>query len=91
MNKISAYAFCLFVIIVLIVIIINNNTKIKDNFVIEENSCVYKIDNTIDTITIEEIYNYNLIQSILVIYYVYLHRLKYHKFACFYCLYWLQM
>ena len=57
MNKLSAYAFCFIVILIGLNLIgtCNDNRKIKDNFVIEEDSCVYGINDSIDTLIIEEV------------------------------------
>ena len=57
MNKFSAYAFCFIVILIGLNLIgtCNDNRKIKDNSVIEEDSCVCGIDDTIDTLIIEEV------------------------------------
>ena len=57
MNKLSAYAFCFIVILIGLNLIgtCNDNRKIKDNSVIEEDSCVCGIDDTIDTLIIEEV------------------------------------
>ena len=65
MNKLSAYAFCFIVVLIGLNLIgtCNDNMKTKDNSVIEEDSCVCKIDNTIDTIIIEEVNSDDLIQD----------------------------
>ena len=65
MNKLSIYAFCFIVVLIGLNLIetCNNNMKTKDNSVIEEDSCIYKIDDTIDTIIIEEVDNDDLIQG----------------------------
>lgn len=57
MNKLSAYAFCFIVILIGLNLIgtCNDNRKIKDNSVIEEDSCVCGINDTIDTLIIEEV------------------------------------
>lgn len=64
MNKFSAYAFCFIMILIgLNLIGTCNNMKTKDNVIIEEDSCICKIDDTIDTIIIEEVDNDDLIQD----------------------------
>ena len=65
MNKFSAYAFCFIVIIIGLNLIgtCNDNMKTKDNYVIEEDSCVCRINDTIDTIIIEEVNSDDLIQD----------------------------
>ena len=67
MNKFSVYVFCFIIIIIGLNIIgtCNDNKKIKDNSVIEEDSCVFGIDNTIDTLLIEEVDSSDLGQSTL--------------------------
>ena len=42
----------------------NDNMKIKYNSVIEEDFCVCRINNTIDTIIIEEVDSNDLIQDV---------------------------
>ena len=65
MNKFSTYIFCFIVILIGLNLIgtCNDNRKIKDNYVIEEYSCVCGINYTIDTIIIEEVDNDDLIQD----------------------------
>ena len=65
MNKLSVYAFCFIMILIGLNLIgtCNDNMKTKDNSVIEEDSCVCRIDNTIDTIIIEEVDSDDLIQD----------------------------
>ena len=67
MNKLSAYAFCFIVVLIGLNLIrtCNDNIKAKDNSVIEENSCVCGIDDTIDTLTIKEVNSYDLVQGTL--------------------------
>lgn len=57
MNKLSTYAFCFIIILIGLNLIrtCNDNIKTKDNSVIEEDSCVCGIDDTIDTLIIEEV------------------------------------
>lgn len=57
MNKLSAYAFCFIVILIGLNLIgtCNDNRKIKDNSVIEEDFCVCGINDSIDTLIIEEV------------------------------------
>lgn len=57
MNKLSAYAFCFIVILIGLNLIgtCNDNRKTKDNSVIEEDSCICGINDTIDTLIIEEV------------------------------------
>ena len=66
MNKLSVYAFCFIVVLIGLNLIrtCNNNMKTKDNSVIEEDSCVCGINDTIDTLIIEEVDSYDLVQSI---------------------------
>lgn len=66
MNKFSTYIFCFIVILIGLNLIgtCNDNRKTKDNYVIEEDSCVCGIDDTIDTIIIEEVDSDDLIQDI---------------------------
>ena len=63
MNKLSVYVFCFIVVLIGLNFIktCNNNMKTKDNSVIEENSCVCGINDTIDTLIIEEVNSYDLI------------------------------
>lgn len=65
MNKLSAYAFCFIVVLIGLNLIgtCNDNMKTKDNSVIEENSCVCGIDDTIDTLLIEEVDSYDLVKG----------------------------
>ena len=65
MNKLSVYAFCFIVVLIGLNIIrtCNDNMKTKDNSVIEEDSCVCGINDTIDTLIIEEVDNDDLIQD----------------------------
>ena len=65
MNKLSIYAFCFIVILIGLNLIgtCNDNMKTKDNSVIEEDSCVCGIDNTIDTLIIEGVNSDDLIQD----------------------------
>lgn len=65
MNKLSAYAFCFIVILIGLNLIgtCTDNRKIKDNSIIEEDSCICGIDDTIDTLIIEEVDNNDLIQN----------------------------
>ena len=65
MNKLSAYIFCFIIILIGLNLIgtCNDNRKIKDNSVIEEDSCVCGIDCTIDTLIIEEVDSNNLVQD----------------------------
>ena len=67
MNKFSVYVFCFIIILIGLNIIgtCNDNKKIKDNSVIEEDSCVFGIDNAIDTFLIEEVDSSDLGQSTL--------------------------
>ena len=67
MNKFSVYVFCFIIIIIGLKIIgtCNDNKKIKDNSVIEEDSCVFGIDNAIDTLLIEEVDSNDLGQNTL--------------------------
>lgn len=66
MDKFSVYIFCFIVILIGLNLIgtCNDNMKIKDNVIIEEDSCICKIDDTIDTIIIEEVDSNDLIQGI---------------------------
>ena len=67
MNKLSAYAFCFIVILIGLNLIgtCNDNRKTKDNSVIEEDSCVCGIINTIDTLIIEEVDSNDLVRDTL--------------------------
>lgn len=71
MNKFSTYIFCFIVILIGLNLIgtCNDNKKTKDNYVIKEDSCVCGIDDTIDTIIIEEVDSDDLIQDTVVTYY----------------------
>lgn len=65
MNKLSAYVFCFIVVLIGLNLIgtCNDNIKTKDNSVIEEDSCVCGIDDTIDTLIIEKVDSDNLVQG----------------------------
>ena len=65
MNKLSVYAFCFIVVLIGLNLIrtCNDNMKTKDNSIIEEDSCVCRTDDTIDTIIIEEVDSNDLIQD----------------------------
>ena len=65
MNKFSTYIFCFIVILIGLNFIrtCNDNRKTKDNYMIEENSCICRINDTIDTIIIEEVDSDDLIQD----------------------------
>ena len=65
MNKLSVYAFCFIIVLIGVNLIktCNDNMKTKDNPVIEEDSCVCGIDDTIDALIIEEVNSYNLVQG----------------------------
>ena len=65
MNKLSVYAFCFIVVLIGLNLIrtCNDNRKIKDNSVIEEDSCVCGIDDTIDTLIIERVNSDDLVQD----------------------------
>lgn len=67
MNKFSAYIFCFILILIGLNLIgtCTDNRKTKDNYVIEEDSCVCGIDNTIDTLIIEEVDSNDLIRDTL--------------------------
>lgn len=67
MNKLSAYAFCFIIVLIGLNLIgtCNDNMKTKDNSVIEEDSCICGINDTIDTLIIEGVDSYDLIQSTL--------------------------
>lgn len=63
MNKLSVYAVYFIIILIVLNLIgtCNDNRKIKDNSVIEEDSCVCGIDDTIDTLIIEEVNSDDLV------------------------------
>lgn len=65
MNKFSTYIFCFIVILIGLNFIgtCNDNRKTKDNYMIEEDSCICIINDTIDTIIIEEVNSDDLIQD----------------------------
>lgn len=65
MNKLSAYIFCFIVVLIGLNLIgtCNDNMKTKDNSVIEEDSCVCGINDTIDAPIIEEVDSDNLVQG----------------------------
>ena len=65
MNKFSTYIFCFIVILIGLNFIgtCNDNRKTKDNYMIEEDSCICIINDTIDTIIIEEVDSDDLIQD----------------------------
>ena len=67
MNKLSVYAFCFIIILIGLNLIrtCNDNRKTKDNSVIEEDSCVCGIDDTIDTLIIEKVNSDDLVQGTL--------------------------
>ena len=67
MNKLNVYAFCFIVILIGLNLIgtCNDNMKTKDNSVIEEDSCVCGIDDTIDALIIEGVDSYYLVQGTL--------------------------
>ena len=67
MNKLSAYAFCFIVVLIGLNLIVtcNDNMKTKDNSVIEEDSCICGINDTIDTLIIEGVDSYYLVQGTL--------------------------
>ena len=67
MNKLSAYAFCFLVILLGLNLIVtcNDNRKTQDNSVIEADSCVCGIDDTIDILIIERVDGYDLVQGTL--------------------------
>ena len=67
MNKLSVYAFCFIVVLIGLNLIgtCNDNMKTKDNSVIEEDSCVCGIDDTIDALIIEGVDSYYLVQGTL--------------------------
>ena len=66
MNKFNTYIFCFIVILIGLNFIgtCNDNRKTKDNYMIEEDSCVCRINDTIDTIIIEEVNSDDLIQDV---------------------------
>ena len=63
MNKLSIYAFCFIVILIGLNLIgtCNDNMKTKDNSVIEEGSCVCRIDDTIEVLIIEGVNSDDLV------------------------------
>ena len=65
MNKFNTYIFCFIVILIGLNFIrtCNDNRKTKDNYMIEEDSCICRINDTIDTIIIEEVDSDDLIQD----------------------------
>ena len=65
MNKLSVYAFCFIVVLIGLNLIgtCNDDMKTKDNSVIEENSCVCGIDDTINALIIEEVNSDDLVQG----------------------------
>lgn len=67
MNKLSAYAFCFIVVLIGLNLIgtCNDNMKTKDNSVIEEDSCVCEINDTIDALIIEKVDSDDLVQGTL--------------------------
>lgn len=67
MNKLSVYAFCFIVVLIGLNLIrtCNDNIKTKDNSVIEENSYVCGIDDTIDALIIEGVNSDDLVQGTL--------------------------
>lgn len=67
MNKLSAYAFCFIVVLIGLNLIrtCNDNMKTKDNSVIEEDSCICGINDTIDAIIIEKVDSDYLVQGTL--------------------------
>ena len=67
MNKLSVYAVYFIIILIVLNLIgtCNDNRKIKDNSVIEEDSCVCRIDDTIDALIIEGVNSDDLVQSTL--------------------------
>lgn len=66
MNKLSAYIFCFIIILIGLNLIgtCNYNIKAKDSSMIEEDSCVCGINDTIDTLIIEEVDSDDLVQGI---------------------------
>lgn len=67
MNKLSAYAFCFIVVLIGLNLIrtCNDNMKTKDNSMIEEDSCICGINDTIDAIIIEKVDSDDLVQGTL--------------------------
>ena len=67
MDKFSVYAVYFIIILIVLNLIgtCNDNMKTKDNSVIEEDSCVCRIDDTIDALIIEEVDSYDLVQGTL--------------------------
>ena len=65
MDKFSVYAVYFIIILIVLNLIgtCNDNMKTKDNSVIEEDSCVCRIDDTIDALIIEEVDSYDLVQD----------------------------
>ena len=65
MNKLSAYVFCFVMILIGLNLIgtCNDNKKTNDSSVIEEDSCVCGINDTIDTLIIEEVDSNDLVQG----------------------------
>lgn len=65
MNKLSAYVFCFIVVLIGLNLIgtCNDNMKTKDNSVIEEDSCVCGINDTIYALIIEKVDSYDLVQG----------------------------
>ena len=57
--------FCFIVVLIGLNLIrtCNDNMKTKDNSVIEEDSCVCEIDDTIDSLIIEEVDSDDLVQG----------------------------
>ena len=67
MDKFSVYAVYFIIILIVLNLIgtCNDNRKTKDNSVIEECSCVCRIDDTIDVLIIEKVDSYDLVQGTL--------------------------
>lgn len=65
MNKFSSYFFLFIVILIGLNLVgtCNYNRNTKDNFIIEEDSCVYRTNDTINTFIIEEGDSDNLVQD----------------------------
>ena len=65
MNKFSAYFFLFIVILIGLNLVgtCNCNRKTKDNFIIKEDSCVYRTNDTINTFIIEEVDSDSLVQD----------------------------
>ena len=65
MDKFSVYAVYFIIILIVLNLIgtCNDNRKTKDNSVIEEDSCVCGIDDTINTFMIEEVDSDSLVQD----------------------------